>query len=113
MIQRLRLRLEDWLSRLRRPRPARQRPGAPRGKLRNVIVVKPADPRFREAIYVLRDDYFADPDCDRAALLREAREAARRETGQALPPGPRFPFWPALALLLGAALILVWTGVIG
>jgi len=113
MIQRLRLRVQDLLSRLRRPRPVRRQPGAPRGRMRNVIVVKPADPRFQEAIFVLRDDYFADPDCDRAELLQEAREAASRETGQTFPPGPRLPIWPAALLLLGAAAILLLTGVIG
>ena len=49
---------------------------------------------------------------EREELLRQALEAARRETGRALPPGPGFPFWPAAALLLGAALILKLSGVL-
>ncbi|MBR5093725.1 MAG: hypothetical protein IK095_01390, partial [Oscillospiraceae bacterium] len=75
-------------------------------------VVQPRDPRFREVLYVLRDDYLAEPGCDREELLRQAREAARAETGRTLPPGPRLPLWPAALLLLGAAAILKLTGVI-
>jgi hypothetical protein len=63
-------------------------------------------------IYVLKDSAFSDSEGDREELLRQAREAARAETERALPEGPRFPLWPALALLLGAALILKLTGVI-
>ena len=111
MRSRLRERVEGLLSRLRRPRRTEPPAAALRGKARNVIVVKPRDSRFQEAIYILRDDYFSDPDRNREELLRQAREAARTETGNVLPPGPRFPLWPALLLLLGAALILKLTGV--
>ena len=112
MIGRLRFRLSALFSRLRRPRPQHRAAPAPRGRARSVIVVKPRDPRFQEVIYVLKDDYFSDPDCDRTELLRQAREAARAETGSVLPPEPRLSLWPAVLLLLGAALILKLTGVI-
>ena len=112
MMGRLRERAAALLSRLRRPRREKPRGPALRGRARNVIVVKPRDSRFSEAIFVLRDDYFADRDANREELLRQAREAARAETGNVLPPGPRLPLWPAAALLLGAVLILKLTGVI-
>ena len=112
MIHRLRSRLEGLFSRLRR-RPAGNRLPQVRGTTRSLIVVKSRDPRFQEILYVLRDDYLADPDCDREELLRQAREAARAETGNALPPPWRLPLWPAVLLLAGAVLILVLTGVIG
>ena len=111
MIGGLRLRLGELLRRLRRPR-RRPVPPPPPGQTRNVIVVRPRDPRFREVIYVLRDEALPGPGEEREELLRQALEAARRETGRALPPGPRLPFWPAAALLLGAALILKLCGVI-
>ena len=111
MIHRLRAGLAGLFSRFRR-RPRRERLPEVRGTARNVIVVKSRDPRFQEILYVLRDDYYSDPDCDRAELLRQAREAARAETGSVLPPGPRLPLWPAGLLLAGAALILILTGVI-
>ncbi len=110
MIHRLRSRLAGLFS--RRWHPRRERLPEVRGNTRNLIVVKSRDPRFQEILYVLRDDYFADPDCDRAELLRQAREAARAETGSVLPPGPRLPLWPAALLLAGAVLILILTGVV-
>ena len=112
MIHRLRSRLAGLFSRRRR-RTSPERLPEVRGKARNVIVVKSRDPRFQEILFVLRDDYFADPGCDRTELLRQAREAARAETGSVLPPGPRLTLWPAALLLAGAALILILTGVIG
>ena len=109
---RLRLRLRGLLQRLRPGRDRRSRPPLPPGKTRNVIVLKPRDPRFQELICVLRDEPFADPDCDREELLRQAREAARAEMGRVLSPGPRLPLWPAAALLLGSLLILKLCGLI-
>ena len=78
MIGRLRLRLGDLLTRLRRPR-RRSGPPPPPGQARNVIVVRPRDPRFREVIYVLRDEALPGEGEEREELLRQALEAARRE----------------------------------
>ena len=71
--------------RLRLPRRSPGPSGALKGCMRQVIVVKPPDERFREAIFILRDDYLADPQADREALLRQAREAARRCAAQLAP----------------------------
>lgn len=110
---RLRFRLEGLRDRLFRPRERRRRtPPPPRGLTRNVIVVKPRDPRFREVIYVLKEEALSDPDCGREELLRQAQEAARAEAGGLLPAGRRLPLWPAALLLLGALAILKLTGVI-
>lgn len=107
----LRLRLRGLLKRCRRGNSCARDRSAPPGLVRSVILVKPRDPRFQEVIYVLRDEAVADADCDREELLRQAREAARAETGSVLPSGSRLPLWPALLLLLGAVLILKLTGV--
>ena len=109
MIGSLRLRLGDLLRRLR---PSGRRPGPPPppGKLRNVVVVKPRDPRFQEVIYVLREEGLPGAAEERKELLRQALEAARAETGRALPRDRPPAFWPAAALVLGAALILKLCG---
>ena len=67
---------------------------------------------FREAVFFLHEDYLRRGDLSREELLRQAREAARAETGSVLPPGERLSLWPAALLLLGTALILKLTGVI-
>ena len=77
---RLRLRLRALL-------PRRERRPPVRGTVSNVIVVKAPAPCFREALFVLRDEYLGDGAQDREALLRQAREAAaffadRAERGQ-------------------------------
>ena len=112
MKDRLRFPFQELLSRLRRPPRQKTPRPALRGRSQSVIVVKPRDPRFREAIFVLKEEVFSDPDCDREELLRQAREAARAEAGSVLPPGGHLPLWPAALLLLGAAVILKLTGVI-
>ena len=92
--------------RLRRLRPAgRARPV--RGLVSNVIVVKSPAPCFREALFILRDEYLAEG--DREALLRQAREAAAEFTGPAAPRPPRPWLWllPVLALAALAALRLL------
>ena len=112
MMERLRARLGGLLRRLRRSTGKRCGRPMPQGRARSVIVLKPRDPRFQEVICVLRDEAFLEADCDREELLRQAREAARAETGSVLPPGERLSLWPAALFLLGALLILKLTGVI-
>ena len=79
--------------------------GALKGCMRNVIVVKPPDRRFEQALFILRDDYFLREGVSEAELLQEAREAARACAAAAAPKrAERFP-WP-LMLPLGGAVVL-------
>lgn len=94
---RLRLQLRALLPRQERRPPVR-------GTVSNVIVVKAPAPCFREALFVLRDEYLGDGAQDREALLRQAREAAASFTGPASPPPPRRFLW-LLPLLAAAALL--------
>ncbi len=98
----MRLRLPRLRLLLRR----RMRERPPRGNMSNVIVVKAPAPCFREALFILRDDYLGDAGQNREALLLQAREAAASFTGPAAPPPPRRFLWllPLLGLL--AALVL-------
>ena len=74
-----------------------------RGTVSNVIVVKSPAPCFREALFVLRDEYLNDEEQNREALLRQAREAASSFAGPGSPTPPRRFFWALLPLLLLAA----------
>ncbi len=70
------------IARLRRRLVLRRGRKAPvRGTVSNLIVVKNPAPCFREALFILRDDYLSDPSRDRESLLREAREAAQNFAG--------------------------------
>ena len=91
---------------LRRLRPSRRGRGV-RGLCSQVIVVKAPAPCFREALFILRDDYLAEG--DREALLRQAREAAADFASPASPRPPRFWLWllPLAALAAFAALRLL------
>lgn len=84
------------------------RPAGPvvKGHMMNVIVVKPPDPRFKEAVFVLKDDYFMNAELSRQELLLQAQDAAREYVWSAIPPvRRRFP--PLLAVLLTAAAVMV------
>ncbi|MEA5152065.1 MAG: hypothetical protein VB039_05635 [Oscillospiraceae bacterium] len=77
MMQRLRERLLSFSAAVSGliSRPGRQyRPV--KGCMRGVIVVKPPNPIFREAVFVLRDDYFLEPGLSREELLQQAKDAA-------------------------------------
>ena len=87
-----------------------------KGCMRHVIVVKPPDRRFEEAVFILRSDYFLSEGADERELLRQAREAARAYTYTAAPA--RYRSWPfvltALGLLAMLAVLLggIYWGVI-
>lgn len=74
-----------------------------KGRVQNVIVVHPADRRFREALFILRDDYLLSADQEPEELLRQARQAAIDFCGPVSPPPRRGPLWAGAALLLLAA----------
>lgn len=82
--------------------------GAIKGSMRNVIVVRPTDGVFSEAVFVLRDDYFSSPGISREALLCQARAAAEEYTRTMLPTAPRGAkgALSALALLMLAAAVV-------
>ena len=77
-----------------------------KGHVRNIIVVKPPDPRFKEIIFVLKEDYFMGPELNRQELLLQARDVAR-EYVQANVPYAKRSFPPLLAALLTAAVFAV------
>ncbi len=97
------------LLRLRALLPRRERRPPVRGTVSNVIVVKAPAPCFREALFVLRDEYLGDGAQDREALLRQAREAAASFTGPASPPPPRRFLW----LLVVPVLLLAGLKLLG
>lgn len=99
------------LSRLRR----RERGGCSvKGCMRNVIVVKPDDPIFREAVFILRDDYFSSSKRSRRELIMQAKDAARSYTDTVVPPRQSSVLPAVLAALFTAAVFaaLILTGVI-
>lgn len=57
-----------------------------KGKMQNIIVVKPPNPMFRQAVFFLRDDYFFSSDISRTELLNQAREAAEGFVSKNVPP---------------------------
>lgn len=90
-------------ARARRRRPARP---AVQGRMRNVIVLKPDDPRFTEAVFILRDDYLLSGELNRRELLLQAREAAENCLQTVLPARRRglSPLLLPAAAALGALL---------
>lgn len=126
MIERIRRGIFDLLDALsaRRCRRGQKKPrrapqgGALRGNMRNVIVVHPPEGMFSEAVFILRDDYFTQFGVSRAALMRQAREAAEEYTRTALPESADGAALIARIVLfvlvaVAAALVLWLTGVIG
>lgn len=84
--------------------PSRRSTAVPvRGTVSNVIVVKAPAPCFREALFILRDEYLDDERQNREALLRQARQAAASFAGPGSPTPPRRFLWALLPLLLLAA----------
>ena len=101
MMERLRLRIRGALSRLRpRSRRSKGPKNCVRGCARNVIVVRPPDKRFQEAVFILRQEAFRDGGVSCSELLEQARIAAEEETAAMLPPARRH-LRPGLVFLLG------------
>lgn len=101
--------LSRWMER-------RQREGLPvvRGNMRRMIVVRPRDPMFTEALFILRDDYFQTPGMSRRQLLHQAQAAAQdqlREPSAAMPQKPGLSrLLPAFSLGAAAAILAMWLG---
>ncbi len=128
MIERIRRGIFELLDALsaRRCRQKQKKPrrvplrGALRGNMRNVIVVHPPEGIFSEAVFILRDDYFAQSGISRAALMQQAREAAEEYTRTALPESAsgaarsvRLVLLALMLIAVSAALALRLTGIIG
>ncbi len=126
MIERIRRGIFELLDALsarrcrRRQKKPRRAPlrGALRGNMRNVIVVHPPEGMFSEAVFILRDDYFARTGVSREALMQQAREAAEEYTRTALPESAGGAALIAriavLVLIAAAAALALWlTGAIG
>ena len=107
MISRLRSSISRLFSAAAVRRRHRSRPTGPtlKGCMTNVIIVKPPDPRFKQAVFILKDDYFMNSDVSRRELLLQARDAAR-DYVLSVAPAPRKRFSPLLAALLAAAVVL-------
>ena len=98
-----------FLHRLRTPAskipPPRQ--DVIRGTSHSIIVVTPPDPEiFREAMFILQDDYMRRSNLGKEELLRQARDAAEDYTLRFVPPVKRSRPW--LLYLLPA-----FTGALG
>ena len=82
-----------------------------KGTASRVIVVKSPDPGiFREAFFILRDDYFSNRGISQEELLRQARQSAEGYVRSHSPQSPPRPGPGKLLLLLvavAAAVILL------
>lgn len=103
-----------WGRVISRLRPLPRRGAAVKGCVRNVIVVKPGDSAFKEAVFILRDDYFSSAGHSRSALLSQAREAARRYT-DSVAPARGFPLGAVIVSVLvtsGVFAVLIFLGIV-
>ena len=81
-----------------------------RGCMQNVIIVKAPDPRFREAIFILRDDYFLSEELSRQELLLQAKEAAKSYVNSFALPRRRSPLLLLLLVLAVFGLAALYFG---
>lgn len=83
---------------------------AVKGRMVGVISVKSPDPRFKEVLFVLREDCFSGEELNRQELLLQAKEAAGNYVNNLLPSARRrVPLMPLLLPAAGALLALVLT----
>ena len=78
-----------FFHRLRTPAPKSLAPRQEiiRGTSHSIIVVTPPDPEiFREAMFILQDDYMRSSRAGKEELLRQARDAAEEYTLHFVPP---------------------------
>ena len=104
------LRWSLWGRRQRRRDARRETLPVLRGNMRRAIVVRPDDPMFAEALFVLSDDSLSAPGVSREELLEQAKAAAENYTAAALPYRSERSFSGAALFLSGAAvsLLLLW-----
>lgn len=101
-------RVSFLLSRKRRQPPVRApRSEVIRGTAHNIILVTSPDPEiFREAMFILQDDYMRRPGIGKEELLRQARDTAENYVLRFVPPDkgrrrPELYLLPAFTAALG------------
>lgn len=78
-----------------------------RGTAHRVIVVKSPDEKiFKEAVFILRDDYFASKRSERE-LMREALRCAGNFTAAAVPKRKKVPYWTVIGALAAVLIALI------
>lgn len=79
------------------------------GNMRRVIVVSSPAPIFREAVFILKDDFFQTPGLSRRELMQQAKDAADGYIDAYMPKGSSMPTFVAAmsAFVLGAALTVL------
>lgn len=78
-----------------------------RGTAHRVIVVKSPDERiFKEAVFILKDDYFVSQRSERE-LMREALRCAGDFTAAAVPNRRKVPLWPIIPLLFAVIIAAI------
>lgn len=87
-------------------------PPALRGNMRRAVAVPVSDPRFSEAVFILREEAFRDGGVSRGELLAQAKAAAEEETAAMLPPVRR-RLRPGLIFLLGVLTALLGLRLLG
>ena len=104
------LRWSLWGRRQRRREARRETLPVLRGNMRRALVVKPDDPMFAEALFVLRDDVLGNAGVSRQELMEQARSAAEHYTADALPYRSERALSGAALFLSGAAaaLLILW-----
>lgn len=89
-------------------RPAkRKRAGQPiKGNIQNVIVVKPQNRMFSQAMFILNDDYVRQSSLSSQELLRQAREAAGEYVGFMQPQQVTGAWLKVLLIVFASAIFL-------
>lgn len=110
--ERLRLFFHPAVCRPRRSFRKREKYMAPiRGNMRSVIVVRPENPMFSEAVFILNDDYIRNHSSSHKELMQQANDAV---AGYAAGVSGGFGgktgrWWHLLAsLFFAAALVVLW-----
>ena len=107
--ERLRLFFHPAVCRPRQSFRRREKYMAPiRGNMRSVIVVRPENPMFSEAVFILNDDYIRNHSSSHKELMQQANDAVAGYDSS-LPArgmGMRGRLWHlAAAILFAAALV--------
>ena len=92
---------------LQRPRRAKGRYVPPvKGNMRSVVVIKPENEMFDQAVFILSDSYLRQHSASSEEILQQARNIVEQYRGNVPAPGGRLRLllWAILLLLFAAAL---------